>query len=171
MGNERSSKYKTRTIEIDGQPVIFWRNVKSGYYQNPRHGYMHRVVWEMAHGLIPDGFSIHHIDGDRGNNSLDNLKLMSLSEHTRMHSTAFFASQPPERWKYNQPKQSRAEKMLARAMRDYSYNVYKQDDGFVVKPTINHTRFYLGFFSSPDTAHAVLVDFLQDQIDKERATA
>jgi hypothetical protein len=47
---------------------------------------LHRLVWMLAHGPIPDGYQVHHIDGQRWNNSLDNLELMTISEHTRIHS-------------------------------------------------------------------------------------
>ena len=30
---------------------------------------------------------IHHIDGNRKNNSIDNLEIMSLSEYSRLHNT------------------------------------------------------------------------------------
>lgn len=46
----------------------------------------HRLVWEAAHGPIPDGYEIHHVDGNGHNNSLDNLVLLSRSEHTKLHA-------------------------------------------------------------------------------------
>lgn len=48
--------------------------------------YQHRVVWEAAHGPIPAGFHVHHIDENPANNSLDNLLLVSAAEHRRLHS-------------------------------------------------------------------------------------
>lgn len=46
----------------------------------------HRLVWEAAHGTIPDGYEIHHVDGNGHNNSLDNLVLLSRSEHAKLHA-------------------------------------------------------------------------------------
>lgn len=46
---------------------------------------VHRKVWESAHGPIPPGCIIHHIDGNGRNNNLDNLMLLTRSEHTRLH--------------------------------------------------------------------------------------
>lgn len=46
----------------------------------------HHVVWETANGPIPDGFEIHHIDHNKQNNDLENLQLLSASDHQRMHS-------------------------------------------------------------------------------------
>lgn len=46
---------------------------------------MHRVVWEHHHGPIPPGHDIHHIDGDRTNNSIANLAMLPKADHTRHH--------------------------------------------------------------------------------------
>lgn len=45
----------------------------------------HRVIWEKAHGPIPKGHEVHHIDGNGNNNSLDNLILLTTSEHKHLH--------------------------------------------------------------------------------------
>lgn len=50
----------------------------------------YRKIWESANGPIPkdnEGFSyeIHHIDGNHKNNSLDNLKLVTIREHLQIH--------------------------------------------------------------------------------------
>jgi hypothetical protein len=48
--------------------------------------YEHRQVWEDAHGPIPDGAHIHHIDGDPTNNGLDNLAVVATdAEHDQAH--------------------------------------------------------------------------------------
>jgi HNH endonuclease len=46
---------------------------------------MHRKVWEDAHGDIPDGHLIHHIDGDPSNYALENLQMLTYSQHQRLH--------------------------------------------------------------------------------------
>lgn len=48
--------------------------------------YEHRVVWEAAHGPIPPGFHVHHIDENPANNDIGNLRLVSAAEHRRLHS-------------------------------------------------------------------------------------
>jgi len=46
----------------------------------------HRIVWEKYHGRkIPDNCKIHHRDGNGRNNSVENLQLVSCSEHSRIH--------------------------------------------------------------------------------------
>lgn len=39
--------------------------------------YVHRVVYEVFKGVIPDGMEIDHVDGSRHNNRLENLQLVS----------------------------------------------------------------------------------------------
>lgn len=45
----------------------------------------YRKIWEKTNGKIPDGYEIHHIDGNRSNNDIQNLKLVSLQEHLEIH--------------------------------------------------------------------------------------
>ena len=43
--------------------------------------YLHRLVWEDHFGEIPNDFHIHHIDGDKTNNEVSNLEMISAHEH------------------------------------------------------------------------------------------
>jgi hypothetical protein len=45
----------------------------------------HRLIWKNTFGEIPEGYVVHHKDGDGKNNSLDNLELMTRLEHNRLH--------------------------------------------------------------------------------------
>jgi hypothetical protein len=45
----------------------------------------HRWVWINHFGEIPEGMHIHHIDEDKSNNEIENLKLMTPSEHLKSH--------------------------------------------------------------------------------------
>lgn len=59
---------------------------KDGYIRlslNKKYYYCHRVVWEMHNGQIPEGLMIDHIDGDRSNNNLENLRLVSALENQK----------------------------------------------------------------------------------------
>lgn len=53
----------------------------------------HRWVWEKRHGPIPKGFVIHHKDGNKLNNKLRNLELMSRGEHQKAHHSGASRSQ------------------------------------------------------------------------------
>ena len=47
--------------------------------------YAHRWVWINNFGEIPPGMEIHHIDHNKGNNDIENLRLISASNHLKHH--------------------------------------------------------------------------------------
>lgn len=56
-----------------------------GYLQVSLHGrklQVHRVLWEMRFGPIPEGFYIDHIDGDKLNNLPTNLRLAEAAQNS-----------------------------------------------------------------------------------------
>ena len=48
---------------------------------------LHREIWKAAHGPIPPGNHIHHVDGDPLNNDLSNLECLSAAAHHQHHAT------------------------------------------------------------------------------------
>lgn len=59
-----------------------------GYYVNrtkERTLLAHRWVWTNNFGEIPRGMDIHHKDGDKSNNVIDNLEILSRSDHRKEH--------------------------------------------------------------------------------------
>jgi beta-xylosidase len=72
-------KYRDRTIYYDrkGYPIISvdGKDVK-----------LHVYVWEEANGEKPEGYQLHHKDFDKKNYSLDNLELVTQSDHLRIHA-------------------------------------------------------------------------------------
>lgn len=42
---------------------------------------LHRVVWTLHNGAIPDGKEIDHIDRDKENNRIENLRLVTKSQN------------------------------------------------------------------------------------------
>ena len=53
---------------------------------NNRRIYEHRLVWEQHYGIIPKGYQIHHINGNKLDNKIENLELISQKEHLKKHS-------------------------------------------------------------------------------------
>lgn len=45
--------------------------------------YLHRAMWELTRGRIPEGMMVDHIDGNPRNNSIDNLRLATRAENGR----------------------------------------------------------------------------------------
>ena len=57
---------------------------RNGYiriYTNNQHYSAHKLVWETFNGPIPENMVIDHIDGNRSNNRLENLRLVSQSDN------------------------------------------------------------------------------------------
>lgn len=77
--------------EFNGE--YFSQDPKTGYWASTRtRERMHRAVWRYHYGEIPKGFHIHHIDGDKSNNDISNLALLSPLAHAKLHG----ANQSPE---------------------------------------------------------------------------
>lgn len=76
---------KPKFIEYDG--LIFTRDEKTGYYLNSTNRVrLHRYVWEKEVGRIPQGYEIHHINRNKADNRIENLRLLSCSEHRKVHA-------------------------------------------------------------------------------------
>lgn len=69
---------------------------KHGYYLlfDPHHplarknGYVseHRVIWYKHNGYLPPTMSIHHINGDKKDNRIKNLKALTKTAHHHIHN-------------------------------------------------------------------------------------
>jgi hypothetical protein len=46
---------------------------------------LHRLIWEKFNGPIPKGHHVHHKDGNKLNNSIENLQCLSHSAHLSIH--------------------------------------------------------------------------------------
>jgi hypothetical protein len=47
--------------------------------------YVHRKVWITHYGPIPSGWEIHHINGKRKDNRIENLVCLSHDDHEELH--------------------------------------------------------------------------------------
>lgn len=48
-----------------------------------KHHKMHRLIWIMFNGDIPEGMIVDHIDRERSNNRIENLRLLDKSANNR----------------------------------------------------------------------------------------
>jgi len=79
---------------IDGYAFVdgykFKRDLKTGYYLSSNkigksRKRLHVYIWEKYNGTIPKGYQVHHIDKDKDNNNIDNLRLLEKKEHMLLH--------------------------------------------------------------------------------------
>lgn len=83
---------EAQDIHIGDRVVHLVRNRRGAAYsgvklttQGKRDFVMeHRLVWEAVNGAVPDGYDIHHVDGDTYNNEIDNLECLSHADHARL---------------------------------------------------------------------------------------
>ena len=57
-----------------------------GLYYKGKHVRLHRLIYEFANGKLDSKIDIHHINGNKLDNRLDNLRAMTKNEHTREHN-------------------------------------------------------------------------------------
>lgn len=58
----------------------------NGYFKvsiDKKYYKVHRIVWQMLYGNLPDNYVIDHINGDGQDNRLCNLRLATLQENQR----------------------------------------------------------------------------------------
>ena len=46
----------------------------------------HVLVWESRHGPVPPGRELHHVNGNKLDNRIENLQSVTRLEHKRIHS-------------------------------------------------------------------------------------
>ena len=75
---------------------------KNGYvYVTKQKGYkycrLHQYIWMCVNGEIPEGYEIHHIDGNKLNNSIYNLELVEHKKHMIEHKKGVSLSEEHRR--------------------------------------------------------------------------
>lgn len=84
--NDRPDSFRGRNIHItDKYPAVSW----PGHPMSMGAGttYIHRIVAYEKYDEIPNGYHVHHVDGDVWNWDPSNLVLMEESEHMSHHQT------------------------------------------------------------------------------------
>jgi hypothetical protein len=84
-------------------------------YKNKRIS-EHTLVVLRSIGLesLPDGFVVHHLDGNKKNNDIHNLALITITAHNRIHSHVAWnkgiSASTSKKWGLAVAKQARARK-------------------------------------------------------------
>lgn len=85
VNHSRNSNYKV----FHGEKVIKSANNGNGYRYisltingKRKNHYIHRLVADAFLGGIPDGMVVDHIDHNRGNNAVENLRIVTQKENT-----------------------------------------------------------------------------------------
>lgn len=86
---------KTQLLVIGGEVIQFRKKTDNGYWFNNHNKtggilYLHREKIKQEYGLTDEqmkGYEVHHIDGNKDNNDILNLKLLTSEEHQKIHNT------------------------------------------------------------------------------------
>jgi hypothetical protein len=83
---ERKGRSQPQRYEQDGYWLLRWTE-PGGTKRRPvrRHQFEHRRVWEQHNGPLPEGFVVHHINGNRKDNRIENLQAMRRTDHVALH--------------------------------------------------------------------------------------
>lgn len=86
FSGERNPYWKGGRIRDDNGYI----RVKNPDGAKPRYIGEHILVWQAANGPVPNGWHIHHINGIRDDNRLENLQAMSRHLHQGLHVGTHF---------------------------------------------------------------------------------
>ena len=72
--------------KVTGNRHQLVRKLQYGYpkvYIDKKYYTLSRVVWILMNGDIPEGMVIDHIDRDKNNNKIDNLRVVTQSDNNK----------------------------------------------------------------------------------------
>lgn len=90
-GNKYCSQRCCKTAQRKNKVIeefddVFYKNSKGYFYSQKTKRFYHKVIYEKYHNIVVEkGFSVHHIDKNCTNNSIENLQLVSNTEHGIIH--------------------------------------------------------------------------------------
>lgn len=95
VGRMAETQFKQGQVPHNTKPIGFERVSKDGYIEvkvreKPENGrknfeFKHRLIWEQAHGEIPEGHIVIFLDRNNRNFNLNNLALISRAENLEMY--------------------------------------------------------------------------------------
>lgn len=73
------------SVSIEAHTAAGHFTATTGYWTIKYKGerqHLHRVIWALNYGAVPHGMFVDHIDGNKANNDISNLRLASSSENS-----------------------------------------------------------------------------------------
>lgn len=95
---------ETQILDTKDGGFIPFRKAPNGYWRNNSNGvkYLHREKMRLYLGFTKEqmkGYEVHHIDENKDNNDITNLKLLTKKEHQQHHSKTLTEEQREARRK------------------------------------------------------------------------
>lgn len=108
-GTQNPMKGKFRALHHNYKGVIsdgkgYLMQLPPPWYKGSRrYVFQHVVVMLEALGMssLPQGFTVHHVDGDKTNNDISNLALLTTEAHARLHQGSHI-SRELTLWEWNE---------------------------------------------------------------------
>jgi hypothetical protein len=85
---ERKGEASPRRYKLNGYWRLGWTE-PGGTKDKPnrKSKFEHVKVWEDHNGPLPAGYVVHHINGDKLDNRIENLQSMRRGDHGRYHNS------------------------------------------------------------------------------------
>jgi len=124
-------------IQIDGKGR-FYKGSKRAEHRTPQgylqltkminrkryHANAHRVVWVYSNGPIPPGFIVHHINGQKDDNRIENLAISTYSDNLKhAHKEGLM-----DQFGQKNPRAKLTDKQVAEIRLAYSEDHYNQKE-------------------------------------------
>jgi hypothetical protein len=82
---EKHNNWRGGILRWESRIYLYRPDHPKATSDNPHIARSH-LVWEAHHGPLPAGFVIHHQNGDPRDDQIENLQMLTRSDHTALHN-------------------------------------------------------------------------------------